>query len=223
MISVSNAVLKLLQEDETAYEASIAGLLNYSAYAESILPQIEEATFKKVKKGTIVAALSRIARKRLQDVTPFKPVVRIHNLGVKAPLFALVYDKSADVQRRVATLNPFLVSPNDIFSVTECTTEIIVCCSEKPKEFIKNHIRIIPKKEMDNISAVTAQFAEKYAEMPNLLHTLFTALAHKRINLMYVVSGYTEISFLVEKKDMEETLKTLDVYTKPEKVEEVKK
>lgn len=216
MISVSNAVLEVLKEDEIALEACIDQLLNYSAYAEKILPLIEEKTFKNVKKGTIVAALSRIAKKKLKNIPSLKPEVKIHNLSVKAPLYTLVYDKTSDVQRRVSTLNPFLVSPTDIFSITECTTEILLSCSEKPKEFIKKHIGIIPKKELENIVAVTAQFSEKYSEIPNLLHVLFTALAHKRINLMYVVSGYTEISFLVERKNMEETLKTLDEYTKPE-------
>ena len=216
MISVSNAVLEVIKEDEIALEACIQDLLNYSAYAEKIQKLVEEKTFKKVKKGTIVAALSRIAKRKLKDIPLLKPEVKIHNLSVKAPLYTMVYNKTSDVQRRVSTLNPFLVSPADIFSVTECTTEILVSCSEKPREFIKKHIGIIPKKEFENIVAITAQFSEQYSEIPNLLHVLFTALAHKRINLMYVVSGYTEISFLVERKNLEETLKTLDGYTAPE-------
>lgn len=217
MISVANVVLEVLKEDETAFEACVADILNYSAYAEKIHKLVEEKTLKKVRKGTIVSALSRIVRNKLKTIGSFKPEVKIHNLSVKAPLYTLVYDKTADVQRRVSTLNPFLVSPSDIFSVTEGTTEILLSCAEKPKDFIKNHIGIIPKKEFENIVAVTAQFSEEYSNTPNLLHVLFTSIAHKRINLIYVVSGYTEITFLVEKKDMETTLKTLDEYTKPEK------
>ncbi len=214
MISVASAVFELLQEDETALEACIDDVLNYSAYADKIHAFVEKKTFKEVKRGTIVAALSRIARKKLKDIPTYKPDIRVHNLSVKAPLATLVYDKTSDVQRRVATLNPFLVAPSDIFSVTEASTEILLTCSEKSREFIKKHIGILPKKEVENIVAITAQFSEEYATIPNVLHALFSSIAHKRINLVYVVSGYTEISFLVDKIDMEQTLKTLDVYTK---------
>ncbi|HVZ11963.1 MAG TPA: ACT domain-containing protein [Patescibacteria group bacterium] len=214
MISVANSVLSILKQDETGFEACIDGILNYSAYADRIHKQVEEDTLKKVKKGTIVSALSRIAKGKLKDIPTYKPTVRIQNLNVRSPICSLIYEKTSDVERRVATLNPFLVAPADIFSITEGTTEIALSCTEKAKDFIKKHIGIIPKREMDNVAAITAQFSEEESNTPNLLHVLFTALAHKRINLLYVVSAYTEISYLVEKKDMEDTLKILDVFTK---------
>lgn len=213
MLSVTNAVLDILKKDETGLEACIYGVLNYSAYANKIHSLVEKNTLKTVKKGTIVSALSRIAQNKLKDIPSYKPNIKIHNLNVKSPIYTLVYDKTADVQRRVSTLNPFLVNPTDIFSATEGTAEILLSCSEKSREFIKKHIGIIPKKEFENVAAITAQFSEEQSNMPNLLHVLFTALGHKRINLLYVVSGYTEISFLVDKKDMEETIRTLDEFT----------
>lgn len=213
MITVSQAVLTTLQQDEIAREACINGVLNFSAYSEKIHKTIENKTLKKVNKGTIVVALSRIAQNKLQNLPSLKPDVSIHNLGVRSPLYILIYDKTSDVQRRVATLNPFLVSPTDIFSVTEGSAEIVVSCTEKSREFIKKHIGILPKKEVENAVAITAQFTEEQSEKPNILHTLFSAIAYKRINLIYVVSGYTEISFLVAKKDMDETMKTLDEFT----------
>lgn len=213
MLSVTNTVLDILTKDETGLEACIEGILNYSAYADKIHSLVEKNTLKTVKKGTIVSALSRIAQNKLKDIPSYKPNIKIHNLNVKSPIYILVYDKTADVQRRVSTLNPFLVNPTDIFSVTEGTAEILLSCSEKSREFIKKHIGIIPKKEFENVAAITAQFSEEQSNMPNLLHVLFTALGHKRINLLYVVSGYTEISFLVDKKDMEETIRTLDEFT----------
>ncbi len=217
MITVTQAVLHTLQQDDTAREACINGVLNLSAYAEKIQKTVEEKTIKKVNKNTIVVALSRIAKNKLQVLPTLKPKVNIHNLGVRSPLYVLIYDKTSDVQRRVATLNPFLVSPTDIFSVTEGSAEIVVSCSEKSRDFIKKHIGILPKKEVENIVAITAQFTEEQSNTPNILHALFSALAFKRINLVYVVSAYTEISFLVAKKDMDETIKTLDEFTKQTK------
>lgn len=214
MITISQVVLNILQQDDVAREACLTGVLNFSAYADKIHKNVEEKTLKKVHKGTIVVALSRIAKSKLKNLPTFKPEVQIHNLGVRSPLYILIYDKSSDVQRRVATLNPFLVSPTDIFSVTEGSAEVMLSCSEKSRDFVKKHIGILPKKEVENAVAITAQFSEEQSNTPNILHALFSALAYKRINLIYVVSAYTEISFLVSKTDMDETLKTLDEFTK---------
>lgn len=214
MITVSDVVLKIFQQDDVAREAAIDGVLNLSAYAEKIQGQIEEETMKNVNKGTIVVTLSRITKSKLQNLPLFRPAVRIHNLGVRSPLYILVYDKTSDIQRRVSTLNPFLVSPSDIFSVTEGSVEVVLSCSEKSRDFIRKHIGILPKKEFQNAVAITAQFSEEDSHTPNVLHTLFSALAYRRINLIYVVSGYTEITFLVDKKDMDKTSKTLDNFTK---------
>lgn len=217
MITVSDVVLRILQQDDVAREAAIEGLLNLSAYAGKIHSEIEEKTMKQVNKGTIIVTLSRITKKKLRNLPLFKPNVKIHNLGVRSPLYILVYDKTSDIQRRVATLNPFLVSPTDIFSVTEGSAEVVLSCSEKSRDFIKKHIGILPKKEFEDAVAVTAQFSEEQANTPNVLHTLFSALAYNRINLLYVVSGYTEITFLVDKKDSDATTKTLDTFTKLDK------
>lgn len=214
MITVAQVVSGILQQDDVAREAATAGVLNLSAYAQRIQAEVEEKTMKKVNKGTIVVTLSRIAKGKLEHLPSLKPEVAIHNLGVRSPLYILIYDKTSDVQRRVATLNPFLVSPTDIFSVTEGSAELVLSCSEKSRDFIRKHIGILPKKEFENAVAVTAQYSEEVSNKPNVLHTLFSAIAYKRINLLYVVSGYTEITFLVDKKDADGTTKTLDVFTK---------
>ncbi len=214
MITISDAVLQIIQQDDVAREAALGGVLNLSAYADKIQGEVEERLFKEVSKGTIVVNLSRIIKSRLNNLTSLKPDVKIHNLGIRSPLYILVYDKTSDIQRRVATLNPFLVAPTDIFSVTEGSAELILSCSEKSRDFIKKHIGILPKKEFENAVAITLQFSEEQAGMPNLLHTLFSNLAYKRINLIYVVSGYTEITFLVNKSDVDETTKILDKFTK---------
>ncbi len=60
MITVTDATRSILLEDDIALQALHMGLLNLSAYAEQILPAVEEKTIKEVKKGTIVVALTRI-------------------------------------------------------------------------------------------------------------------------------------------------------------------
>lgn len=213
MKKISDSVLELLQNDELALEAFRAKLLNLSAYAQKIRDRVEKLTFKEVKKGTIVAALSRISKTNLIKASLLRPEVKISNLGVKSPLYSLTYTKNADIQRRVATLNPFLVTPIDLFAVTDGPSEIVLICTEKAIKLIKDHLEVEPKEEIGDLSAVTITFPETYNRTPNVLYTLMSDLAIRRINVVDMISTFTETSFIVNKKDVEGVVAIFNVYS----------
>lgn len=213
MKKISDSVLELLQNDELALEAFRAKLLNLSAYAQRIRDRVEKLTLKKVKKGTIVAALSRISKTNLIKASLLRPEVKISNLSVKSPLYSLTYTKNADIQRRIATLNPFLVTPVDLFAVTDGSSEIVLICTEKAIKLIKDHLEVEPKEEISNLSAVTITFPEAYNRTPNVLYTLMSDLATRRINVVDMISTFTETSFIVNKKDVEGVVAIFNIYS----------
>lgn len=212
MITVARAVGDLLSRDELASEALAAGMLNLSAYADTIHKQVEQATFKEVRRGTIVVALSRLAKAGGKRLKPLKPDIKIENLGVKSSLSVLTYDKTLDIQRRIAVLNPFKVSISDLFSVTESASEVTLICADRVLKDVREHMGK-PKSELHNLVAITVHIPKKFTRLPNFHYVLFSALAAKRIQLIEIVTSFTEISFIVDKKDMEETVKTLNVYS----------
>ena len=212
MITVALAVNELLQRDELASESLAAGLLNLSAYADKIHKQVEKATLKPVKRGTIVVALSRLAKSVSKTYKPLKPEIKIDTLSVKSALCSLTYDKTLDAQRNVATLNPFKISVSDLFSATESASEITLICTQRVLASVRGHMGR-PKSEVRNLVAVTAHVAKRYTRLPNLHYVFFSALAAKRIPLVEIVTSFTEVSFIVEKKDMEETVRTLNLYS----------
>lgn len=211
MIKVTDAVLELIQADELATETLRMGLLNLSAYADKIRKNVENLTYKDVKKGTIVVALSRI-KKDLPKTPLLSPEIQINNLSVKSSLCVYTYEKTADIQRRIAVLHPFLLPMNDLFSVTEGQSEVTIIFAHKSKELIEKHFQTKTKSKYENVVSVSVQFASKYANQPNFLYGLLRSLATKRINLIEVVSTFTELSFVVTKEDMETTMKVLNAF-----------
>ena len=127
MKRVAEAVIQLIQADQTALESFKEGLLNLSAYAEKIHPLVEKLTFKDVKKGTIVVALSRLSKKDI--ILNQTPKVKISHLSTRSPLTAFSYLKTSDTQRRVSTLNPYILTPADLFGMIEGESEIILISS----------------------------------------------------------------------------------------------
>ncbi len=213
MIKVADIVEQLIKTDELALESLRGGLLNLSAYADKILPQVRNATWNEAKKGTVVVALSRFAKTLASDKTPsLKPNLQLSDIGVKSSLSGIVFDKTADIQRKIAVLHPFQISLDDLFSISEGPTEVTLICTDKSKEKILKSFDTSPKYLFEDLVAITVKYEEEYAKLPNVYYVLVSALAHKRINIVEIVANFTEVSFIIKKEDMEEALKSLNVY-----------
>lgn len=213
MIKVSNTVFEIIQTDELALEALRTKLLNLSAYADKIQKNVENAAKKPVKKGTIVAALARIG-KNLPKASSLIQNVLLTNIGIKSSLTLMTFKRSIEVQRKIANMHPFLLSTYELFSVTEGPEEITIICGDNSKSTILKHLGTKPKAEFSGLVAVSVAFSEKNIEIPNVIYTLMNALAAKRINILEIVSTYTELSFLIRKEDMETAIKALNIYFK---------
>ncbi len=211
MIKVADVVLDLLTQDEIASEAARAGLLNLSAYAEKIHKKVENSSYKDVQKGTIVVALSRIVKK-LSKAPSLLADVAVTNLDMRSSLCALTYEKTADTQRRIAVLHPFNIAVQEIFCMSEGPTKTTIICIDNAREKIKKHMQIKPLAELDNLVGVTVKIRESDTKMPNILFTFLNSFASKRISVVDVLSTYDEISFIVNKKDMDTVFQSLHTF-----------
>ena len=211
MIQVSEIVEEIIQGDEIALEALRAEVLNLSAYAQKILPEVERKALKPVRKGTIVVALSR-AMKNIAKVADLRPKVIIQDLSIKSPLFEVTFERTANNLEQVSEL-PKEWFAEDFFTITEGLGEITIITTEKMEEQLLHHFSVAPKGQYNNLVAVTIRFKEEdYIEEPNMIFSLVSALASKRINLIEIVSTFTEISFIVRKKEMDLTMSTLQQF-----------
>jgi len=211
MIRIAEITEEILEGDEIALEALRAGILNLSAYAKQILPKIESKTLQPVRKGSVVVALSRSA-KNIGDIPPLKPKVVIQDLSIKSPLFVATFERTAKNLEKVSEL-PKAWFADDFFTITEGVGEITLISSEKLKNKLLNYFSVRPKGQYKGLVAVTIRFKAKvYTDVPNMIFTLMSAIAGKRINLMEVISTYTELSFVVRKSATQNIIEVLEQF-----------
>ncbi len=211
MIKIAEIVKNLLLNDEIALESYRNGILNLSSFADLIQPKIEKLLYKPVKKGTIVTALSRLADS-LPIIPPLKPNIHIEDISIKSPLCEITYDKSANSLNSMNKLKGMASQENNlIFSITQGVGEISLIVHQTIKNLILSQFTDKPKGTYDNLVAVTIRFDEKeYIEVPNMIYSLIATIASKRINIIEIVSTFTEISFIVRQKDMKETIEVFN-------------
>ncbi|MEN9327510.1 MAG: hypothetical protein RI947_318 [Candidatus Parcubacteria bacterium] len=211
MIKISDAVQEIVDHDGFVQEAIHQGILNISAYAKIIHPLVEDKTMKPVLRGTIVVALSRLIKHK-SIFTPLLPHIQISNLSVKSSLCEVTYEKTERNQEKLSVLETSIISKEEFFAVTEGSSEITIICPANVRTLLLKHFDIKPKAEYADLVAVTVRFSPEYLELPNAIYTLVNALAVKHINIIEVVSTYTELSFIIFKRDMEQTIQALNGY-----------
>jgi len=206
MLKIAEMVREEVMGDEAAGIALDRGLLNLRAYARDIHAQIEAKTKKRVKLGSIVAALSRMGK---QGGVSVVPEVTITDMTIKAPLVELIFDKNEKV---IAGLREFYrgntVGPTEFLAVTQGTAEVNVIVSEKEREAVEAMGKK-PKAVIDNLVGLSVRFSAEYVSVPNVIYSLIKKLAVRRINIVEIVSTYTELTFVIDRKDLTQALEGL--------------
>lgn len=206
MLKISDSVRVIVQESETAFTALANGYLNLSAFAKSIRQDVEAATKKPVKTGSIVAALSRLAA-TLQKQPPLLPYIRIENLSVKSGLIEITFIKTKENRDRMHLLNrdPLFASA-DFFTATQGMHEISLVAPRELRDRVRACFRgQKPKLILDHLAALTVRFGEEYISVPNVTYALVRHFAMKRINIVEIVSTFTELTFILAKDDLDKS------------------
>lgn len=210
MKSVVNAVRECLSRDEIALEAMQMGVLNLSAYAQTIQAKIEKQTWKPVKVGTITVALSRLMNDASfnSQLVEIKPYVHISDISIRSPLCILSFEKNNSVQKSIARIfeSKNHLKEHVFFTVTQGVHEFTLIFPDAISAQILEFFSEKSKAYTPNVAGITVRFSESYMTIPNTIHSLLAVLAVERINVLEVVSTHTELAIIVMEDDVEKTL-----------------
>lgn len=216
MIKIADIVQEIIENSEVAQEGLTQGILNFRAYAKKIQPLVEEKLEEKtgVKKtaklGTLVVSLSRIA-KSIEKKVLLKPPIKFDDVNIKTHLCDVTYEKTRTNLRSAHKFLGILErDEKHFFTVTEGTNEITFIISEALFPELKKYFETEPKAVLKNLTGITMQFSKEYLGEPNVIYSILSNLAIKRINIIEVVSTYTTLTIIVEQKERMIAEKQLD-------------
>lgn len=214
MKTITDTARSILLEDDIVLQTVHSGLLNLSAYAEKIIPMIEKKTFKKVKKGTVVVALTRIA-KEITGSANLRPQIILDDLSIKSPLCDISFNKTESSRKKLMNLYQSIeVDEHAFFTVTQSMSEITIVAPQSLLDTILSHFNEEPKAIYRDRIGITVRFSKEYLPIPNVLYTLQAALAVHKINFTEVISTYTEFSFIINKENLEIAIQALQKFLK---------
>ncbi len=211
MISISDALNEIIQTQPFIEEGLSRGIINYSAYAREIRPEIEKKLYKSVKEGAIVMALKRISEKLTKSNAQPQNKLNLTNLTVRSNLTELTFNNSASLIDKQRELFSQLSKEKDVFcAVSQGIRETTFISDSKARSAIE---KIFSTESMlsviKNLSSITIHLPKEVVETPGVYYQILKMLAWEKINIVEVISTYTELTIVFEDKNVDKAFSTL--------------
>lgn len=212
MYSITDYVRQIIDSKPIFAEMLSKNYLNLSNFADDIIPEIENLSYKKITKNSVVMALSRIKEEiKVENKIEFK----VNDISVKYPLSEINYpiplqfctDEVSSIYDEFGTID------NHFLNIVSGNSETTIFVNSKLKDKI---FKTFKKKkhnlELDNLASVSLKFSPEYLEVIGITYEVLRAMTWNKINLVEVVSTYTEITLIIHQKDTQKLIDILHIF-----------
>lgn len=212
MITVPEITEEIIKESPYLESAIASGLINLSSLARKIQPQIQKRLLKDIKFGAIIMALKRLEEKLKSREKKITPALKsFGDLTVKSNLVEFTFRNSQTLLTKEKELLQKVANEKGVFlTLTQSLlqTSLIISASwQKEAEKIFEKEKVIF--HFINLSAITLILSEQTIKTPGAYYFILKILAWYDINIIEVVSSFTELTLVFESKDIDRAFSIL--------------
>ncbi len=213
MSSISIITEAIVNKYPFIRELITENLVNVSALARKILPEIEQITGEKVKEGAVVMAIKRM-NFELPPNIEYKIREALSHLGdimVRVGLTCYTFENSKTIkENEIALYNLIHEDPACFINASiglRQTTYIISSNKEDDLEriFMKDYLI----KKVMLLASVSLTLPAIYNEVIGTTYYILKQLAWGGINIVEIVTTENELSIVVHEKDVDQAFKIL--------------
>ncbi len=219
MITISHAIDNYVKKAPFLEDGLTKNIINLTALARQIRPEIEELTHKPVTEAAIVMALKRRATEQefATNVTNAaqEELYQLRNVTVRSNLIEYALKTDPRLSELFKSLLAAAAEDRDLFvnfsqGVSESTLIISRSLAEHVESSV-NHELIIDR--IDNLAAITLRLRPQSIYIPGVHYQLLKAFAWEGINIVEVVSSYNEMTQIVAEKDIDRVFSIVKAIT----------
>ncbi len=203
---------------ETPYleEGLARGIVNRSALARQLQPAVEAALLKEVTVASLGMALKRLEEEiRSRPDSLLDVLESVADLSVRSNLHEYTFRRSPTIIEGLRKLLDELGEPTEsFFTVTRGVHEITVIVSSQLASTVE---RLFTREDLieslGSLAAVTVKLPLESLGMPGVHYTLLKQLAWYDLNVVEVVSTYSELTIVLDRKDVDRAFSVLMSFT----------
>jgi len=202
MVTVSQAVQKIVNDKVFIQEPMSRGIVSYGSLAEQIKPEIEKELGKKVKTHSIVMALRRYAE-NLKESHNQVSFDYSSEIILKTDICDISVLRSQTLLNKLRKLYDIVdFETGDILNIIHGRYEVSIVTNERYREktlkFLQNEKIINVEK---NLVLLTLTFPKEFLYTPGVVFNVVRNIAWENINIFEIVSTNTELTFILSKED----------------------
>ncbi len=213
MISIPSAVETVIKKRPFLESALLEGLINLSALARQLKPEIEQIVCREVNDSAVIMALNRLLP-RLGDVTEQKAHNVVENLGditVRSNLADYTFRNSNTLHNKQTILMERIKDMSNIFctfsqGIDETTLVVTESISEMVEEIFADEYL---NSKNNKLSLITVKLPADNTLYPGVYYFLFKELAWDNINIVEVISTTNEFTIVLNSNDIQRAFSIL--------------
>ena len=213
MITVSQAVEKVIKVKPFVVEALCEGILNNSSLARQIKPMVERLTGKQVKMGAIVMALNRLIPQLDYSLSQSLENL-LESLGdiiVRSNLTDYTFKNSNNIFHCHTKVMQEIVNQQDVFytlvrGVFESNLVVSSTYEKLVEEQFKDEECTYKQGEL---SAITLKLPISNVQVTGFYYHIMKAIAWEGINIKEVISTTNEFTVIVNDEDVDRAFSIL--------------
>ena len=217
MVTVAHIVEKILKGRPFLEEAIAYGIVNYTALALMIKKEVEKELGKEVKHSAIMMAIRRLGEKLERGELGRAPIrFEGSDMTIKSDLFETTIMRSSSAEDAITRLYKIVdFGKGGFLTVTQGLYEITIISNRqymtKFKEALRNERTI---KSIDSIASLSIRIPIDAIETVGYFYVITKALGWNDINIVEIVSTLTELTFILDQKDVTRAFSTIEALMK---------
>ncbi len=206
MHTISQKVEEYISKQPFLLEALSDGIINYSALARSIKPNIEKSLYKNIKTGSLVMALKRLRLKINKKVVKIRKLNNIKDITIRSNLVEYNFHQSKTIRKNYNKLLEEVIKrdKDEFMASTWGIHEVSIFGSKSMEALIQ---KIFKKEKIlskySGISSLTIRLPEWSVKTPAIHYQILKIFAWHNINILETISTYTEFTLLLDQKDID--------------------
>jgi len=213
MVTISHIVKKLIRDKPYLQQSINQGIISNSLLAKKIKNDVENELDKEVKYSAIVMALRR-HQENLKKSFNESSFNYFEETLVKTEICYVVFKETSTLLPKLFTLYHVIdFKKGGILNIIQGNYEVGVVINNRYKE---NLFDILKMEKVlfviDNLISISLLYSKDFTFIPGVIYNVSRILAWNDINIVSILQTPTEMSLVINKKDMAKCFEVLDQF-----------
>lgn len=212
MTTIKSHIENHIKKEPFLLENIKNGLINISALARKIEPELSTTIGRKINCNAIIMAIKRMEIEEINKSRIIKKQLKkIGDITVKSGLIDYSFKNTNEFEKISSKLNlSQLTKTNGFHTLSKGINETTIIISENLKIIFEKKMKEIEyQSKKENLSSITIQLHKQNTEIFGLYYSILGIIAWRGISIIEVISTTNELTIILKDNHVSTALESL--------------